>query len=132
MNSDRNQDKPCEEANAMFEKDNHLSIWIGKEVPDSASGKDILKDLCGVDYYDVDFQEIVGDEDWRDMPIDSLCSRLSYSASYLSEALAAARSLGIQSGRWAVMQLNYDYRPDEVKKPIATDPIFLGSFRWYE
>jgi len=113
----------------MFEREGYVSIWLGREVSDSTSGKDILKDLCGVDYYDVDFQDVVGEEDWVEIPVEPLLRMLSYSTSYLSEALSAARRLGIQNARWAVSQLDYDYRIEEVRKPIAADPGFLGSFR---
>jgi hypothetical protein len=124
--------RASEKGQLVFEKEGYVSIWIGREVPDASRGLDILKDLCGVDYYDLDFQEVVGDEGWPAVPVESLLERLSYSASYLSGAVAAARRLGIPSGRWAVLQLNFDYRPDQVAKPIAADPVFLGSFPWHE
>src|SRR5262249_16287159 len=39
---------------ASFEKQGWVSIWVGVSTADQ--DKDVLRDLCAVDYYDVDFQ----------------------------------------------------------------------------
>jgi hypothetical protein len=67
-----------------------VSVWIGFDRCDPDF--DALKELCGVKQYDPDGQEIIVDyEGWKEQPIESLLSQLSYSSSFLAEALSAAR-----------------------------------------
>jgi hypothetical protein len=113
-----------------FEEAGMISIWIGREIP--KAGGDILKELCGVDYYDVDFQEVVGEEDWSRLPIDVLIGRLSYSHSFLSDAIENAFRVGINEACWAVAQLDYAYKPEKVERPISDELIFLGAFPFHE
>jgi hypothetical protein len=48
-----------------FEKKGKVSIWLGVRKPDvkAMAGVDILKDLCGAEYYDVDEQEVAAGGD---------------------------------------------------------------------
>ena len=41
-----------------FEQDGVVSVWAFRDAEDPAdTDKDVLKDMCGVDYYDLDSQE---------------------------------------------------------------------------
>jgi hypothetical protein len=113
-----------------FSHDGLVSIWLGLESPDSGPSLDILKDMCGVDYYDLDDQEVVGGDGWPELPVRELIQQLSYAASFVEEAVSAASNQGIRVARWAVMQLNYRYDPELVARPVLPDPVFLGAFRW--
>ena len=111
-----------------FEKTGVVSIWAGVDKPDSEA--DILKDLCGVEFYDLDFQEGAVADDWKPVDIGSLIRQLSYSESFADEAIGAAQSKGIDKARWVVMQLDFAYELDKVEKQVAADPVFLGCFEW--
>jgi hypothetical protein len=52
-------------------------VWIGFHRVDSKI--DLLKELCGVDHYDLDDQElIVDDKQWKLQPVKSLLGPVSY------------------------------------------------------
>jgi hypothetical protein len=60
-----------------FDKPGIVSIWLGSSVPEQVETLDILRDLCGVQKYEVDSQEvnIIGDfEEASVGPRDSLRS----------------------------------------------------------
>lgn len=106
-----------------------VSVWIGfnKGNPDV----DVLKELCGVDHYDPDFQEIiVDDEAWKAQSVKSLLGQLSYSSSFLTDALSAAKKKRITKALFVLAQYRFAYDPAKLKKRIAADPIFLGCFTW--
>jgi hypothetical protein len=111
-----------------FEKRGWISVWVGLTLEDR--DKDVLKDLCGVDYYDVDFQENVIAQNGDLVPVLGILERLSFSKSFIKEAIAAAGKLGIAHVRQAIAQLNFKYDPAKVTKPVKADPVFLGAFRW--
>jgi hypothetical protein len=114
-----------------FDMPNIVSLWLFREPEDPAdAGKDVLKDFCGVDYYDLDQQEGMV----REAPagIHSLLEPLSYSVSFLDEALAGAGRLGITEAYGVLAQFDFAYNPVEVTRPVAHDPIFLGCFQWHE
>jgi hypothetical protein len=111
-----------------FERRGWVSIWIG--LTSDNQDKDVLKDLCGVDYYDVDYQENIISPNWEMSAIGDLVSKLSYSDSFLDQALEVAQMKGISEARHVIMQLNYKYDPRKVTKEVKSDPIFLGAFRW--
>ncbi len=112
-----------------FEKEGEVSVWVGFERRDPSI--DLLKDLCGVEHYDVDSQEcIVDGKNWMKQPIKRLLGRLSYSGSFLAEALAAARERGLIEALYVVAQYDFAYDPKKAKKRIAADPVFLGHFAW--
>jgi len=99
---------------ASFEKTGVVSIWAGVEKPDSEA--DVLKDLCGVEFYDLDCQEGAVADDWKPVDVGSLIRQLSYSESFAEEAISAAQSKGINKARWVVMQLDFAYKLNKVEK----------------
>ncbi len=108
-----------------------VSLWLFREPEDPADvGKDVLKDFCGVDYYDLDFQEGVYEE--APTGVRSLIGRLSYSASFLDGAVAEAEWLGVSKAYGVIAQFDFAYDPAKVNRPIARDPVFLGCFPWHE
>lgn len=86
--------------------------------------------MCGVEYYDLDFQSGYRHSKWKLLPVKRLLQPINYSKSFLAEAVAAATAKGIESGVWAVCQFDFDYDPALAKPPIADDPVFIGSFPW--
>lgn len=113
-----------------FEKEGVLSIWVGTKNIDS--NIDILKELCGVDYYDVDFQDCIVADDCQETNIENLIKRLSYAESYCEKAVSKAKSRGLDKAIWVTMQFDFAYDPSLVTRPIADNPIFLGVFEYVD
>jgi hypothetical protein len=108
-----------------------VSLWIFRQKQDSAdAGKDILKELAGVESYDLDFQDIVIGDSPR--PLRELMGQLSCSDSFIDEAITTALRRQIDVGYGVVAQYDFIYVPNDVAKPIEHDPEFLGSFSWHE
>ncbi len=107
------------------EKDGVVSIWVGLE--HQRSNIDLLKDLCGVDFYDLDFQECIPALEKTDA-IESLIGQLSYNESFGRKACSAARNMGIDQAAWAVMQLDFSFDLNNAKKKISDKVRFLGVF----
>jgi hypothetical protein len=87
-----------------FTSEGLASIWVGQKR--HGPEIDLLRDLCGVDYYAVDFQECVIGEGGRAAPVATLLRRLPYSRSFLDEALRAAAERKIADALWALLQLD--------------------------
>ena len=114
-----------------FRCNGRVSIWIGLTKPDPDQMQvDILKGMCGVEYYDIDFQSSYGHSKWKPLPVKRLIQPINYSKSFLTEAVASATAKGIETGVWVVCQFDFDYDPALAKQPIADDPVFIGSFPW--
>jgi len=110
-----------------FEREGVVSIWLSSaEVDDTET--DVLQDLCGVGYYNLDNQE--SNACLTTVPVEVLLSEISYVATFLSQALRAASELGLSSARWATVQFDFAYNPSRVSRPVASDPIFLGVFSY--
>ncbi|MGV3605886.1 MAG: immunity 22 family protein [Planctomycetaceae bacterium] len=111
-----------------FERSGVLSIWAGQS--DSSidtENLDVLQDLCGVGYYDLDNQE--GNCHGNKLvSLADLLRDLSYSESFMTSALQAAAALGISNARWVVVQYDFAYAPNRVKRAIHADPKFIGVF----
>ena len=74
-----------------FEKQGVVSIWVGLlDDEEDEEGIDVLQDLAGVGYYDLAFQE--GNcFDYEMVSLRELLSELSYSYSFITEALLSAK-----------------------------------------
>lgn len=114
----------------MFEQDGVVSLWAGQHRV--APTIDVLRELCAVDYYNVDFQEGVVAPEWTPTPLSELVGQLSYSESYLDAVIEAADELGIETAVWVVMQLNFAYDPAKVERSVPDDAIFIGRFQWVD
>jgi hypothetical protein len=114
-----------------FDQPGFVSLWLFQmsEAPADAE-KDVLKDFCGVDSYDVDQQEGVVKEALTRIRL--LIDPLSYSMSFIEEAVAAAEGLDIAEAYGVLAQYDFAYDPAEVARPVASDPIFVGCFQWRE
>lgn len=111
-----------------FETKGVVSVWLGfKDDSDDPPDLDVLQDLCGVGYYDLDFQEC-NHVDFEVVPVRRLLEGISFSESFLDAALNAATRIGKKEARWVLVQYDFAYDPSRVKRPIATDPVFLGVF----
>jgi hypothetical protein len=64
--------------------------------------------------------------------VASLLSQLSYSSSFIQDALTAAKHMGITEAYGVMAQFDFAYDPSRVTKPISNDPVFIGYFRWHE
>ena len=112
-----------------FEKEGRVSIWVGLK---PGTGKfDVLQDLCGVGYYRLSDQE-GNSRDGAEVPLRELLGELSYSPSYIDEALRAAKAKGIERACWVTVQYDFEYDPARVKRSVASDPVFIGSFPYEE
>jgi hypothetical protein len=113
-----------------FERKGVISLWLFREPADPADAdKDVLQYFAGVDYYDLDDQEGVVRE--VPTPIADLLAPLSYSESFQSEAAAAGDRLGVAEAFGVLAQYDFAYDTAAVARPIARDPMFLGTFAWH-
>ena len=111
-----------------FDKPGVVSIWAGLEHQDP--DVDLLKGLCGVEYYDVDFQECSPADRGEQEPVAELVKRLSYSESFGDAVTKAAEGIGLSAAAWVVMQLNYAFDPSQSRKSISDKVRFLGVFEY--
>ncbi|MFZ6780811.1 immunity 22 family protein [Undibacterium sp. Ji83W] len=111
-----------------FGKDGVVSIWAGLEGADERQA-DVLQDLCGVGYYNLDDQE-ANCFDFRLVDLRLLLQDMSYSISFIEQACAAATHLGIHQAKWITVQYDFDYQPTKVRRAIESDPVFLGVFSY--
>lgn len=111
-----------------FEREGVASIWLSCSADDGDLETDVLQDLCGVGYYSLDSQEANARP--TIVPLEELLGDISYSVSFLPNALSAARDRGLEFARWVVVQFDFAYDPTRVSRPIAADPIFLGVFSY--
>ncbi|HZY89865.1 MAG TPA: hypothetical protein VFE78_33900 [Gemmataceae bacterium] len=94
-------------------------------------GVDILKELCGVEHYDLDEQEVSAlDDSFPKAPVADVLSRLSYSSSFLDAARKAAEDMKIGQAYWALSQYDFAYDPRRVRGTSASGPLYLGVFDW--
>lgn len=112
-----------------FEKEGTVSIWAGILGEDVDADLDILQDLCGVGYYNLDNQE-TNNINFEIESLNKLLEDLSYSKSFINEVISAAFDKGIVDCRWVIVQYDFNYNPLKVKRRIAKDPIFIGSFKY--
>ena len=112
-----------------FERAGVVSVWLGTEPPGTVDPNlDVLQDLCGVGYYSLDSNEV----NLLDgaSTLEAMFGPMSYSESYLPAVLKAAAKRGITACWWAVAQYDFKYDPKRVKRAIATQPVFLGVFKY--
>ena len=117
----------------FFEKKGKVSIWLGLRKPNlkAMEGVDILKHLCGVNYYDLDEQEVAAAGDtFPKASVADILGRLSYSSSFLERANQAAAKKKVKQAYWALAQYEFAYNPERVRRAVAKDPLFLGVFDW--
>ena len=104
-----------------------LSVWVGNVRRDPKV--DLLRELCGVAYYDLDFQEInLDDKRWRQQPVKKLLAPLSYSESFTDEVVAAAKDKGFAKALFVIVQYDFEFNPKKVRRKVASDPVFIGVF----
>lgn len=110
-----------------FEQQDIVSVWLGMLGGEHDTEADVLQDLCGVGYYRLDDQEI-HHVDFKQLPVEQLISALSYSDSFLVQTVEAATKRSIHAAKWVLVQYDFNYNPIKVQRPVAADPIFIGSF----
>jgi len=109
--------------------DGWVSIWLFQK--SGIEAEDVLRDIFSIDNYDIDFQDVVGEEDWKLLPVSELIARLSYSESFKESAIAAAETRRIGNGRRALAQYDFKYQPADAPPPSLDDPMFLGTFQYH-
>ena len=114
---------------AKFEKEGRVSIWLGMNRCDESV--ELLPDLCGVQDYNLDDQEVnLDDQKWKLQSVEKLLEPISYSNSFIEEAVQAATKRGLDKALYVLCQFDFVYDPKRVKSKIEKDPIFLGHFAW--
>jgi hypothetical protein len=112
-----------------FEREGVVSVWLGTEDPGVVDPKlDVLQDLCGVGYYNLDSTECTVLD--AATPLATLMGPISYSKSFLKAVVRAAAKRGITDCWWAFAQFDFAYDPKRVKRAIASQPVFLGVFKY--
>ncbi|MFK4050614.1 immunity 22 family protein [Acinetobacter venetianus] len=114
-----------------FEKEGFVSIWIGILGGEIDSDLDVLQDLCGVGYYSLDNQES-NNINFKMIKLKKLLHDLSYSKSFINDVVNTASKREIDECRWVIAQYDFDYTISRVKRTVAEDPIFIGSFKYSE
>ena len=113
-----------------FEKEGLVSVWASTtDNSNDPENLDVLQDLCGIGYYNLDNQES-NCENFIMVPFEKLVSELSYSESFREEASKAATRVGISTIRWIIVQYDFKFDPKRVKRQIHVDPVFVGAFRY--
>jgi hypothetical protein len=111
-----------------FEKAGFVSVWVGIQAPDALA--DVLQDLCGVGAYNPDYQES-NNAECQEESIASLIGPLSYSNSFLAQAVNAAAKKNIEVAKWVLAQYEFKYDPSVVLREIMPDPVFIGHFPYH-
>lgn len=113
-----------------FEKELVASVWVGLEDDtNDPEGLDVLQDLCGVGYYNLDNQE--GNcLDFKLVPVNDLLKDLSYSKSFIQSLNDGLKEKNISKARWVIVQYDFAYDPNKVTREMAKDPIFIGVFNY--
>ncbi len=92
-----------------FEQEGVVSVWVrfgdGTGVPEEC---DVLQDLCGVGYYDLD-QQAANCFDFQMVSVRRLLEEMSYSNTFIAAAITAAKAKGIESAHWAVAKFGFAY-----------------------
>jgi len=115
-----------------FEKEGVVSIWLGvDQIKQEDEELDVLQNFCGVGYYNLDDQES-NTFDFKDTKIEELLKEISYSESFIQEALKKAREKNLESAKWIIVQFDFAYDPKKVSVTISREPIFLGTFNYEE
>ena len=112
-----------------FERDGVVSVWLGLTDGSSDSDADVLQDLCGVGYYNLDDQES-NNVEFKLVSARELLSTLSFASSFVEAAVAKAAAMGLDQARWVTVQYDFAYSPAKVQRRIAADPVFLGIFEY--
>lgn len=112
-----------------FDEKDVVSVWLGLKARTEDENIDTLQDLCGVGYYRLSDQESNSFND-EEADISSLLLDISYSPSFAKEAITAARAISIERARRIVVQYDFAYNPQAVKRATQDDPIFLGVFQY--
>ncbi len=108
-----------------FQRDGLVSVWAG--LKPGTGEVDVLQDLCGVGYYRLSDQE-GNSRDCREVLLRELLEELSYAQSYIDAVVSSARAKGIERARWVTVQYDFDYDAARVRRKVADDPTFIGSF----
>ena len=64
--------------------------------------------------------------------LSSLLSQLSYAGSFIDDALNSANRLGIKDAYGVIVEFDFAYDPSKIARPISTEPIFIGYFKWHD
>ena len=114
----------------ILRREGLVSVWLGLEADDEEDGGvDVLHDLCGVGYYDLDNQEVAC-YDFKLLSIKDLFKEISYNKSFVDQVIQAAEQKNIRKARWAIIQYDFAYKPDQIEREIAKDPVFIGFFSY--
>jgi len=114
-------------------KQRKVSLWLAVKKPSTKKmqGVDILKDLCGVRYYDLDSQELSAvADDFPKATVEEILGKLSYSSTFLEAATQSAAEKSIKHAYWALAQYDFVYKPRPGRKVDERAPLFLGVFDW--
>ena len=114
-------------------KQRKVSLWLAVRKPSTKKmqGVDILKDLCGVRYYDLDSQELSAvADDFPKATVAAILGKLSYSSTFLEVATKSAAEKSIKHAYWALAQYDFVYKPRRGRKVDERAPLFLGVFDW--
>jgi hypothetical protein len=114
-------------------KQRKVSLWLAVKKPSMKKmrGVDILKDLCGVRYYDLDSQELSAvADDFPKAAVEVILGKLSYSSTFLEAAAQSAADRSIKYAYWALAQYDFVYKPRPRRKVDERAPLFLGVFDW--
>ncbi len=57
-------------------------------------------------------------------------NNIEYSESFIEKALKIAEKKGCQKARWVLVQYDFAYEPQLVKREISDDPTFLGILEY--
>ena len=128
-----------------FQTDNNVvSIWLAttdyNDIPenywvenyddddDEAPWNQFSGDF-GFGYYDIDSQEnFFDDKNHHTIPVFDLLKYLSYSKSFINEAIDKAEALSLNESSYAYLIYNFDYDPSVTGISKSSFFTYLGTF----
>ena len=113
----------------MTEQQGVLSLWVFTEKRENLDDS-ILEDEFGIQDFNEDLLEMGGADEWKELPITDVFSRMSVSESWADQAITKANELGITKCRRAFIILNFSYDPSVVSF-LPKDPKFVGTFKFF-
>jgi hypothetical protein len=109
-----------------FRRPGLVSVWLALPDFHSTGSNDALQTLCGVGYYNLDDQE-TNASDGEPLSIDKLLAPISYSQSFSDQIVDAAKSKGILSSCWVLVQFDFAYDCSQVRRPIDPTLLYIAT-----
>ncbi|MET3135568.1 hypothetical protein AAKU55_005880 [Oxalobacteraceae bacterium GrIS 1.11] len=107
-----------------------VSVWLALPEFSVTANVDALQTRCGVGYYRLDDQEANASKG-EPLSIEWLLEPISYSLSFSSKIVEEAKSKGIVSSRWVLVQFDFEYDSSRVHRPIVPTLLYIATVPYH-